>query len=104
MIKIFKGSDVNPLVYLTPRGLITVLLFFAIPAEFLSADFNPGILLFTIIATSLIMTSALISYGNANNIEDPVGNLGDELEMYEEGGFVQTDLPSSASHGAEGDV
>lgn len=84
MIRIFKQAAMDPLLYITPRGLITVLLFFAIPDEYISVDFNPGILLFAIIATSLIMTSALISYGKRNDIADPVGDLGDELQAYED--------------------
>jgi NhaP-type Na+/H+ or K+/H+ antiporter len=82
LIKIFKANDIDPLLFLTPRGLITVLLFFAIPSELISQDFNPGILLFAIIGTSLIMTSALIRYGKKLSLEDPVGDLGDELEEY----------------------
>ncbi len=82
MIRIFKNEGMNPLLYITPRGLITVLLFFSIPAEYLSDDFDSGILLFAIIATSLIMTSAFISNGRKRGLEAPIGEEGDELESY----------------------
>ena len=45
---------------MAPRGLITVLLFYAIPKEAQVAGFEAGILLFIIIATSLIMTFAMV--------------------------------------------
>jgi len=84
MLRLFKNDAMNPLLYLTPRGLITVLLFFSIPVAMQSDDFDSGILLFTIIATSLIMTSALIKRGNELSLEDPIGDLGAELEDYEQ--------------------
>lgn len=84
LLRMFKNDSVDPLLYITPRGLITVLLFFSIPAEYQSEDFDSGILLFTIIATSLIMTSALIKRGRQLSLEDPVPDTGGELEAYQE--------------------
>jgi hypothetical protein len=49
-----------PQLFIAPRGLITVLLFYAIPEEAKIETFEPGILLFVIIGTSLIMTAAMI--------------------------------------------
>ncbi|WP_282159548.1 cation:proton antiporter [Ulvibacterium marinum] len=60
ILRTFIGSDILPQLFIAPRGLITVLLFFAIPAEAQVATFEPGILLFVIIGTSLIMTWAMI--------------------------------------------
>ena len=60
LMQVFFGKDIYPEVYIAPRGLITVLLFFAIPKELQVADFQNGILLFVIIATSGVMTWALI--------------------------------------------
>lgn len=60
LLRIFLGSDIVPQVYIAPRGLITVLLFYAIPHEAEVAAFEPGILLFIIIASSLIMTFAMV--------------------------------------------
>jgi NhaP-type Na+/H+ or K+/H+ antiporter len=82
MLYWFKREGMNPLLYITPRGLITVLLFFSIPAEYLSEDFDSGILLFAIIATSLIMTSALISNGRSKGLEDPIADPDLELNTY----------------------
>lgn len=56
-------SSILPELLITPRGLITVLLFFSIPPELESKTFNQDIILVTIIATSLIMTWGLVRYG-----------------------------------------
>ncbi len=60
ILRTFIGSDILPQLFIAPRGLITILLFYAIPAEAQVATFEPGILLFVIIGTSLIMTWAMI--------------------------------------------
>ena len=54
------GEDIIPQLYIAPRGLITILLFYAIPKEAEVAAFSQGILLFIIIGTSLIMTFSMI--------------------------------------------
>ena len=61
LLRIFVGKDIQPQLFIAPRGLITVLLFYAIPKGAEVAGFQPGILLFIIIATSLIMTFAMIA-------------------------------------------
>lgn len=60
VLKLFIGDDIIPQLFIAPRGLITILLFYAIPKDVEVAGFEPGILLFTIIGTSLIMTGAMI--------------------------------------------
>ncbi|WP_088340452.1 cation:proton antiporter domain-containing protein [Robiginitalea sediminis] len=60
LLRVVFGSDIRPQLFIAPRGLITVLLFYAIPAEAQAPGFEPGILLFIIIATSLIMTWAMV--------------------------------------------
>jgi len=61
---IFNGKGVNPQLFLAPRGLITILLFFAIPKELsIGAEFQ-GVLLFVILVSCLVMTWSLISYKN----------------------------------------
>jgi Kef-type K+ transport system membrane component KefB len=62
-IKLFIQKDIYPQVYLAPRGLITILLFFAIPAEYKIEEFDSGILLYAIIISSLIMAAALVASG-----------------------------------------
>ncbi|MDG2370195.1 MAG: cation:proton antiporter [Flavobacteriales bacterium] len=77
LLRLFSGKDIFPQLWIAPRGLITVLLFFSIPngwvdiqGDFLDyynakfdctiSFFDQGILLHTIILTSLIMTISLI--------------------------------------------
>jgi len=60
ILAIFVGKDMLPQLFIAPRGLITVLLFYAIPAQAQIEGFESGILLFVIIATSLVMTWAMI--------------------------------------------
>ncbi|MEL6589332.1 MAG: cation:proton antiporter [Bacteroidota bacterium] len=60
LLRIFLGKDILPQLFIVPRGLVTVLLFYDIPDQAKSDSFSSGILLFVIIVTSLIMTFALI--------------------------------------------
>ena len=60
LLRLVIGKDILPQLFIAPRGLITILLFYAIPDEAKTESFNSGILLFIIIVTSLIMTFALI--------------------------------------------
>ena len=76
-LKFFLRRDFVPQLWIAPRGLITVLLFFAIPNgmvdghgeildhynqtyDYRIVEFDQGILLYTILITSLIMTVSLI--------------------------------------------
>ena len=61
ILRVSIGTDITPQLFIAPRGLITVLLFNAIPATAHVAGFSEGILLFVIIGTSLIMTGAMIA-------------------------------------------
>ena len=71
LFRLFMGKDIFPTVYIAPRGLITVLLFFAIPQELQLEQFQSGILLFIIIATSIVMTWAMLR-ANKKDVEDEV--------------------------------
>ena len=61
LLRLFIGKDINPQLYIAPRGLITILLFYAIPGEAMVEGFEAGILLFIIIGTSIIMTFAMVN-------------------------------------------
>ena len=84
---IFSGKNIFPQIFLAPRGLITILLFFAIPKELTEKyDFN-GVLLFIILASCLIMTWSLIKHKKnievAENDDLFEGEIEEELEDYE---------------------
>ncbi|MFT4033200.1 MAG: cation:proton antiporter [Siphonobacter sp.] len=61
-----------PELFIAPRGLITVLLFFGVPANMVLPGFS-GVLLFTVIATNMVMTGGLIFYARktGNRIAPP---------------------------------
>jgi Kef-type K+ transport system membrane component KefB len=51
---------INPEIFIAPRGLITVLLFFGIPEALVRDQFSSGILLYAILFTGIIMTIGMI--------------------------------------------
>ena len=60
---LFQGKNITPEVLIAPRGLVTILLFFAIPLELQTDTFNSGILLYTVLISSIIMAMALMARG-----------------------------------------
>ena len=57
----FEGKSIFLRLFLAPRGLITILLFFAIPKHLvIDKDFE-GVLLFVVLGSCLLMTWVLIS-------------------------------------------
>lgn len=62
-LKVFMVKRIFPEVFVSPRGLITILLFFSIPLSSQKAEFNSGILLYVILITSVIMAVSLIIKG-----------------------------------------
>lgn len=75
---LFLRKDFKTELYIAPRGLITVLLFFAIPEEYHIPDFESGILLFLIIASSIIMAVALIKHDKRKKNIDEGAELIDD--------------------------
>ena len=67
---LFQGKDIFPQLFLAPRGLITILLFFAIPEETRNANEEiEGVLLFIILTTCLIMSWALVIQKNKEKLQ-----------------------------------
>lgn len=64
---LYKGS-VEPTIWIAPRGLISVLLFFSIPVELQVFEFDSGILFFIVIITSIIMSWGLIRNARKGNV------------------------------------
>lgn len=79
-LRAFFRNNIFPELWVAPRGLITVLLFYAIPASAMSEEFEPGILLLTILVTSLVMTFGLVKEGKKPRTEV----IMDEEEVQEE--------------------
>ncbi len=55
-------ANLLPELFLMPRGLVTILLFYNIPAEKTMSSFNVGVLFFVVVTTSLIMMLGLIFF------------------------------------------
>jgi len=77
LLKVIVQRDIVPQLYIAPRGLITILLFFVIDSHvgkdglnhIRIADFDTGILLFVILITSIVITLGLIIY-RGDNVKD----------------------------------
>jgi NhaP-type Na+/H+ or K+/H+ antiporter len=55
-------KNIYPDIWLAPRGLITILLFYSIPEKLRVPHFNEGILLLVILASSIIMAVSMIKH------------------------------------------
>ena len=87
----FKLDKITPEVFLAPRGLITILLFYSIPSGILpedQLDFVKGILLFVILFSCLIMAWSLIKEKKKLELEE-------EAELLEDDFLDQEDIDSS---------
>lgn len=60
-LKYVARAELVPELFIAPRGLISILLFFSIPDSMKLSDTSDGLLLFVILATSLVMTYGLVS-------------------------------------------
>lgn len=69
---VFVRKDIFTQVFIAPRGLITILLFFSIPPEFQFNDFRPGILLFVILVSSGLMAWSMIRYKRLKKINEEI--------------------------------
>lgn len=62
-------KDIYPAVWMAPRGLITILLFYSIPESLWVEEFNPGVLLLVILVSSVVMAMSLIRYKSSKKQE-----------------------------------
>ena len=62
LLLIFNGRDIFLELFLAPRGLVTILLFFAIPQELSIGKEFQGVLLFVVLVSCIVMAWSLISY------------------------------------------
>ncbi|WP_289054778.1 cation:proton antiporter [Carboxylicivirga marina] len=71
VFKLLFKRNYFPQFFIAPRGLISILLFFAIPKEFRINDFELGILLLSIVVTSIFMAWALVfdSFGKVGRMK-----------------------------------
>lgn len=113
VLKLFLLKDITPQFYIAPRGLITILLFYAIPEEYQSESFDSGILLYVIIVSGLVMTIGMITSGTKiEEVEEyttsPLDYFGNEEEEEapmpnHEGGFISPDEDNIGEDNKEND-
>ena len=97
-LRLFRPEDPFSLLYIAPRGLITILLFFQISSnytELVDTSFNGGILLVVILVTCVIMTVSLMQKGTG--IEPVEINKGQDLlfKSKDESSNLPEDVPPS---------
>ena len=81
----YKLEKITPEVFLAPRGLITILLFYNIPVEHIpDIGLFRGVLLFVILFSCLIMTWSLIKEKKKLNLQEIVGEEEIDSENMEE--------------------
>lgn len=59
-LRFISKTHLIPELFIAPRGLITIVLYFSIPAQYYSDSFNQGILFFVILISAIIMMLALM--------------------------------------------
>lgn len=59
-LKLIARTSLMPELFIAPRGLITILLFYSIPEQFILPQVSEGILLVVVILTSLLMMLGLL--------------------------------------------
>ncbi|MFC5410042.1 sodium:proton exchanger [Larkinella bovis] len=62
VLRVSLPGSINPVVFIAPRGLITVLLYLSIPDNLKLVGFRDGILMAVVLLTALIMMAGVISY------------------------------------------
>ncbi len=83
ILKVFAVKRLLPELFVFPRGLITILLFFSIPVSYQISDFNTGILLYIIIITNIIMAISLMVKGKDREYAEKL-NFNDWNELDQE--------------------
>jgi Kef-type K+ transport system membrane component KefB len=70
--KLIAPKQILPGIYVAARGLITILLFYSIPAEHQITGFSPAVLFLIIITSNLIMMYGLIRNGKEADQADEI--------------------------------
>ena len=92
--RLFIRKKIFPDIWLAPRGLITILLFFSIPEELIAPEFNTGILLLVILASSITMAIALIGHRRKAGHEPEFQAIESNGEPY---GEISREIPGEST-------
>jgi hypothetical protein len=61
-LRYISQTNIFPELFIAPRGLITIILFYSIPPQLVSNKFNEGVLSFVIIVSGIIMMLGILFY------------------------------------------
>jgi len=102
VLKAIVRSDITPQLYIAPRGLITILLFFVISGhpDLVLDNFDAGILLFVILISSLVMTVSLITYRGENVRDVLLGQL-PKIKTDADGDGIDDETEKTIEHNVE---
>lgn len=95
----FMKKSILPELLISPRGLITILLFFSIPDELTSELFQNDVILIVIVLTGIIMTLGLIRFSKSTG-----GEIAEGVEKFNKGRlsyFLERNLPTDPSFDGE---
>lgn len=79
-LRFSKRFNVKPEIFIAPRGLITILLFYSIPEEYSIGLISEGVLFMIILVTSIVMIFGMFSSKKTDKGEDGEG-LSDDPPM-----------------------
>ena len=79
VLRILSVEKVALLTTITPRGLISILLFFSIPSTLLIDDFGNAPMLFLIMITNIVMTLGLMSDSKKEDLH-PIDSITENAE------------------------
>ena len=74
-LRYISKTNVFPELFIAPRGLITIILFYSIPVQLTTDKFNEGVLSFVILASGVIMMLGLIFSKGTIKVTDVAENL-----------------------------
>ena len=77
---VIENKNTMPQTFIAPKGLISILLYFAIPESLKTQGFESGVFFLVIIATSVIMAWSLISNGKNKHVKANSGLESIELD------------------------
>ncbi|MFV0482867.1 MAG: cation:proton antiporter [Bacteroidales bacterium] len=81
-MKVAKIDNISPAVYVAPRGLITVLLFYSIPEKYQMPDFHIGVLFMIILVTVIVMGTGLHTHYKRVSLREPKNPADEKSEHH----------------------
>ncbi len=69
-LRYISRINIFPELFIAPRGLITIILFYSIPKNLISDEFNEGVLSFVILASGIIMMLGILFSGKKFSVEE----------------------------------